>query len=68
MAVQLIKNVLGDVGGALLEHFYALTRHYGQVILSQKMAFVVFPLEAQKMLFCGHRLGSQWFNEFEPLT
>ena len=41
---------------------------YGQVILSQKMAFVVFPLEAQKMLFCGHRLGSQWFNEFEPLT
>ena len=42
LAVQLIKNVFGDVGGALLEHFYALTGQHGQVTLNQKMAFVVF--------------------------
>ena len=54
-----MKNVLGDVGGALLEHFYALTGQWGQVTLGQTMAFVVFPLKAQKVLFCGQRLGSQ---------
>ena len=57
MAVQLIKNVLGDVGGALLEHFYALTGQWGQVTLGQTMAFVVSPLKPKRCCFVANGLA-----------